>query len=273
MLNQDLLPLKDYHKAKNLIWDPRELDLEQDKADWATMSDREKDIIRRGLSLFMAGEIYVTHDLAPLLIAIRKEGDFLEEEMFLTTQLFEESKHVEFFDRILTEVVDDLPHLPDIMGENYQNLFEKELAEALGRLLTDHSRHAQVEAAVTYHFAIEGVLAETAYYSFFTALKKKSLMPGLVRGLELVQRDEARHIAYGLHLLTRLIKDDPSLIGVIEARTNALLPLVQGIFLELLGEFLPDIPFELDLNEIVEYAGKQYMARTAVLDRAKPTTA
>jgi ribonucleoside-diphosphate reductase beta chain len=269
LLKRDLLPLKDYHKAKRLMWNPQDLSYAQDQQDWAAMNEREHDLVRRALSLFLAGETYVTHDLAPLLVALRQEGGHLEEEMFLTTQLFEESKHVEFFADVLEQVVVDVPSLADIAGGHYQELFEVELASALGRLLTDPSRPAQVEAVVTYHIIIEGVLAETGYYGIFTALKKNGLMPGLVEGLEYVQRDEARHIAFGLHLLSRILKEAPQLWGVVEARTQKLMPLAQGVFLELLEKFLPEIPFGLDLNDIVGYAGTQFMARMSALERVK----
>jgi len=272
ILNKALLPLKDYHKAKKLMWDPQELRYEQDKKDWATMSEREHDLVRRGLSLFLAGETYVTHDLAPLLVALRHDpGAHLEEEMFITTQLFEESKHVEFFADVLDQVVEFVPEIETLAGENYKKLFGEELATALGRLLTDYSRPAQVEAVVTYHIMIEGVLAETGYYGIFTALRKNNLMPSLVQGLEYVQRDEARHIAFGLHLLSRMVSEQPELWELVQKRTDALMPLAQGVFLELLGDFLPDIPFGLDLNDIIGYAGKQFMARMNVLERIKST--
>ena len=267
-LDQDLLPLRDYHKAKKLMWNPQDITYEQDKKDWVNMNDREQDLIKRAIGLFLSGETYVTHDLAPLMVALRHSGDHLEEEMFLTTQLFEESKHVEFFADVLRDVVEDVPELAEIAGNNYKTLFQIELSEALGQLLTDYSREAQAKAVATYHIVIEGVLAETGYYGIFTALKARNLMPGLIHGLELVQRDEARHIAFGLYLLTRLIKEDTSLWQLVEERINNLLPLAQGIFMELLEQFLPEIPFGLDLNDLVGYAGKQYMARMDVLKRA-----
>lgn len=269
LLNRELLPLRDYHKAKKLMWDPQDLSYEQDKRDWAAMNQREQDIVKRSLALFLAGETYVTHDLSPLIVALRYEGGHLEEEMFLTTQLFEESKHVEFFSDVLEQVIQEVPTLESIAGSSYKEIFQKELAAALGRLLTDHSRLAQVEAVVTYHMIIEGVLAETGYYGIFTALRDKGLMPGLTKGLELVQRDEARHIAFGLHLLTRIFAENPELRPIAEARLHKLMLPAQGVFMELFEDFLPDIPFGLDLNNILAYAGAQFMARLNVLDRSK----
>src|SRR5512137_2505410 len=146
-LNHKLLPMIDYHKAKDLMWDPRHIECEQDRQDWATMSGEEGDLILRVGSLFLAGEEAVTHDLAPLLVAIRREGGHTEDEFFLTTQLFEEAKHMEFFDRWFDEVVGSEFDLSSFLGENYGTIFYQVLPEALNRLLIDNSALAQVEAS------------------------------------------------------------------------------------------------------------------------------
>ncbi len=267
-LRQDLPPMRGYHQSKKLLWDPQDMDYTQDQQDWAGLTEREQRFVQKVMSLFLAGETYVTHDLAPLLIALRREGDHLEEEMFLTAQLFEESKHVEFFNDVLEKVVGDVPDFDAIAGDNYHTLFEVELAESLGRLLTDHSRQAQVEAIVTYHIIIEGMLAETGYYGLFTALRDQKLMPAFARGLEYVQRDEARHIAFGLYLLKRIVGENPELRETITARSDRLMNVTQGIIMETFEDYLPDIPLGLDLNDIMLYSGKQFMARMNVLQRS-----
>ena len=98
-IQHDLLPMRDYHMAKDLLWDPRAIALSQDREEWKQRTDDERDSTLTLISLFHAGEEAVTHDLTPLLMALRREGGHLEEQMFLTTQLFEEAKHFEFFDR------------------------------------------------------------------------------------------------------------------------------------------------------------------------------
>ncbi len=251
------------------MWDPQDIRYDQDRRDWDAMTGPEHELVRRALTLFLGGETYVTHDLAPLLIALRRDGGHLEEEMFLTAQLFEESKHIEFFADVLEQIVIDVPELSAIAGDNYHLLFDHELAGALDRLLTDSSRRAQAEAVVTYHMIIEGTLAETGYYGIFNALQGQGLMPGLLHGLELVQQDEARHIAFGLHLLQRFLYEDPALWDVIDARINALFPLAAGIFSDLFTMFLPEIPFGLDMADVVEYAGSQFTARMKALQRVR----
>ena len=46
-LNHKLLPMIDYHKAKELMWDPRQVDCAQDRRDWTAMSAEERDLILR----------------------------------------------------------------------------------------------------------------------------------------------------------------------------------------------------------------------------------
>ena len=149
-LNRDHPALKMFQKAKKLgVWDPATIDLTQDRADWQTFTDEQKDATLRLLSLFQAGEESVTLDLLPLIQVIAREGR-LEEEMFLTSFLFEEAKHVEFINRFLTEVAgvrgEDLSryHSP-----SYRKIFYEALPQAMHRLTYDASPIAQAEASVT----------------------------------------------------------------------------------------------------------------------------
>jgi ribonucleoside-diphosphate reductase beta chain len=44
------------------------------------------------------------------------------------------------------------------------------------------------------------------------------MMPGLLQGIQLIKRDESRHIAYGVFLISRLVSQDPSLWPLVEER-------------------------------------------------------
>ena len=267
-LNHAALPMVNYHKAKDLLWDPRHIDYAPDRRDWAALTDRERDLILRVGALFHAGEEAVAHDLAPLLVAVRREGDHLEDEFFLTTQIFEEAKHMEFFDRWFDEVVGGEVDLAAFLGESYDTIFYQVLPEALNRLLIDHSAIAQVEASVVYHMIIEGVLAETGYHGFYQALKKRGVLPGLVQGIEYVQRDEARHIAFGVYFLQRHIQARPDLWTVIEERMNELLPAALAVVGDVFTPYQDKVPFDLDMVEMVEYASTQFTQRLTAIERA-----
>lgn len=266
MIDVASLPFSLYRKSKALVWDPAEIDLERDRADWARMTERERDLIARLSLMFLGGEAAVTHDLAPMLIAVRRTGGRLEDEMFLTAQLFEESKHVEFFDRWRREIAPDtIPGAAS--GQAYARLFEVELPAALDRLLTDASDDAMARALCTYHLTIEGVLAETGYHGYMSALRANGLMPGTVRGVELVQRDEARHIAYGLHALGRLLSASPGLRDVVDDRLNELLAIVFEIVADTFAPYGDDIPFGMNPADFVTYAAEQLDLRLKVLER------
>src|SRR5438094_10434480 len=88
-----------FQKAKRLgTWDPQAIDFTHDRADWESFDDTERDFLLRTLTLFQAGEEGVTSDLLPLIMAVADEGR-LEEEIYLTSFLWEEAKHVGSFCR------------------------------------------------------------------------------------------------------------------------------------------------------------------------------
>ncbi|MFN4032122.1 MAG: R2-like ligand-binding oxidase [Fimbriimonadales bacterium] len=270
-LNRDHPAMKMFQKAKKLgVWDPEAIDLSQDRADWHAFTDEQRDVTLRLIALFQAGEESVTLDLLPLIQTIAQEGR-LEEEIFLTSFLFEEAKHVEFMNRFLTEVAgvrgEDLSryHTP-----SYRKIFYEALPQAMHRLLHDRSPIAQAEASVTYNMIVEGVLAETGYYGFFQAYKRQQTMPGLVQGIGKMMQDESRHIAFGVYLLARLIGEhgDP-VWEAIQARMNDLLPYALGVVQEVFEPYAPHMPFGLSQEAFLQYAMNQFTRRDNRLARAR----
>jgi ribonucleoside-diphosphate reductase beta chain len=232
-LRHDTLPMRLYHKAKKLgIWDPRDIDLTQDREDWKRLPEEKKERLFSLILGFQVGEEAVTLDLLPLIMTVAREGR-LEEEMFLTTFLWEEAKHTEFFRRVLDEALQepgDLHHLRPVNPDpnNGRDLFGEVLPREMNALLIDPSPVNQVRASVLYNMIIEGVLAETGYYNFFNMIDETRAMPGLKQGLRLIQRDESRHIAYGVFLISRLVAQDKSLWPLVEERMNKLFSRIES---------------------------------------------
>src|SRR5579884_1702335 len=153
ILRAESFPMRLYEKAKRLgVWNPADIDFSQDRRDWEAMSDERRVAILRLSARFLAGEEAVTLDLLPLILAIARQGR-LEEEMFLTTFLFEEAKHADFFTRWVREVADS-PRLPRA-PEPSVRLFDVELPTAMNTLLEDQSPVAIARASVTYNMVIE----------------------------------------------------------------------------------------------------------------------
>jgi ribonucleoside-diphosphate reductase beta chain len=257
-----------FEKAKRLgVWNPSDIDLRQDARDWQTLAPDEQDIILRLTTLFQSGEEAVTLDLLPLILAVAREGR-LEEEMYLTTFLFEEAKHTDFFQRFLREVAGAPADLSRYHTPSSHTLFYEALPQAMGRLLQDASPEAQVRASVTYNMIVEGVLAETGYYGYMTTLERRGLMPGEGRAIRLIKQDESRHIAYGVFLLSRLIAADDRLWQVLEDTMNELLGVAMGVIGELFACY-EVLPFDITADDYVSFAMSQFQKRIDRIERAR----
>jgi ribonucleoside-diphosphate reductase beta chain len=267
-LRRDTPPMKLYEKAKKYgIWNPSDFDFIQDRQDWLTLADDERDILLRLTAQFQAGEEAVTLDLLPLIMTVASEGR-IEEELYLTTFLWEEGKHVDFFNRFFLEVVGNPGDLSRYHLPSYRMIFYQALPEALQNLRHDVSSAAQVVASVTYNMIVEGVLAETGYYSYYTVLRENNLMPTTTRGIDLLKQDESRHIAYGIFLLSRLIAETPALWDVAQQTMNRLMIPAVGVITEAFACYDP-VPFGLKVDDFAGYAMMQYQKRYARLERAQ----
>lgn len=267
-LRRDTPPMRLFEKAKKLgIWNPSEIDLTQDAADWQKLTAVEQDILLRLTAMFQAGEEAVTLDLLPLIMTIAQEGR-LEEEMYLTTFLFEEAKHTDFFYRFLTEVAGVSSDLDHYHTESYHTIFYEALPQVLRQLGQDASPSAQVRASATYNMIVEGMLAETGYQAYFTVLDQNNILPGTRKAIQLLKQDESRHIAYGVFLLSRLMAEHANLWDVLEAQMNELLMPALGVIGEVFGQYDP-VPFGLVESDFVDFGLSQFQKRLERLEKAR----
>src|SRR5436305_8619684 len=110
-LDGESLAMRLYEKAKRLgVWNPSDIDFSRDREEWPLLEEEQREALLQTTSLFVAGEEAVTLDLLPLVLAIAREGR-LEEEMFLTTFLFEEDEHTDSFS-LRARVVAGAPRPP-----------------------------------------------------------------------------------------------------------------------------------------------------------------
>jgi ribonucleoside-diphosphate reductase beta chain len=261
-----------WHKAKKLgTWDPRDIDLTRDAEDWKRLAPDERDVILRLTALFQGGEESVTMDLLPLIMTIADEGR-LEEEMYLTSFLWEEAKHVEAFRRFLDEVAGERTDLSRYHGPSWLRVFAEALPQAMGRLRHDASPRAQAAASATYNMIVEGVLAETGYYGYDRMLRENGIMPGMQQVITYLRRDESRHIAYGVYLLSRLVAEhgDP-VWEAIEETLNTLLEPALGVVAETFAAY-EVVPFGLRMEDFADFAVQQFGKRLARLEKARGET-
>src|SRR6056297_2589526 len=228
-LDLDSFPMKLFQKAKVYgIWNPMDIDLSADKKQWQEFSNDEQNIVSHLAALFMAGEEAVTLDLLPLIQTIAREGR-IEEEIFLTSFLWEEAKHTEFFSNYVQQVMGRSNDFASYHGPMYKSLFYEKLPKALNALQNDTSPQAQL------------------------------------KGIEKLKQDESRHIAYGLFLINRLLDENPGHSETVETELEELLYDATNVIHEIFSRY-DDIPFGLEKDWFLNHAIQQFQNRMAKLN-------
>nr|WP_077613899.1 R2-like ligand-binding oxidase [Caenibacillus caldisaponilyticus] len=265
-----------YEKAKrNGKWNPADIDFSQDREDYNNLHPDERIAILPLISSFSAGEEAVTLDILPMVQAMARQGR-LEDTMFLTTFVHDEAKHTELFSRWQQAVgVGDMD-LSVFHSDSYKRIFYEELPAAMDRLNTDDSPEAVIRAATVYNMIVEGVLAESGYYSFRQVFKKAGLFPGILQGIDYLNMDEGRHIQFGIYTIQRLVVGSAANYKIFNDYMDELWEHAFGIveYLTSLAEeqrkqaaFQSSLEFDPDMMK--EYAVKQFHIRKSKVDRVK----
>ena len=193
--------------------------------------------------------------------------------MYLTSFLFEEAEHTDFFRRFLDEVAGceaDLGRFGH--SASYRRLVCVALPASMQALLVDHSPAAQLRASVTYNMIVEGVLAETGYHAYLSALERDGLMPGQSAASACCQAGQSRGISpTGIFLISRLLAVARTLWEVAEATMNELLSPALGVVGDVFAAY-PIMPFGLQLEELTDFALNQFNKRLERIERARTAT-
>jgi ribonucleoside-diphosphate reductase beta chain len=218
-------------------WRAHELDFSVDREQWLATPSEAQRHTAFSVGSFYVGEERVTADLAPFLLAAPSG----EVEAFLATQLVDEMRHAVFFDRWTAEVMaveagDLRGRLETIEREMltlkpWHFLFDDSLREIANRI-KDRPDDLElfVEGIVTYHMVTEGVLAMPGQRIMIQYTDEHGLYPGFNQGFRLVERDEHRHIAFGVRFLKDVCEERPEMRAVVLRRLEELLPRAAEVF-------------------------------------------
>jgi hypothetical protein len=97
-------------------------------------------------------------------------------------------------------------------------------------LRRDHSKPKLAQAIALYHLVIEATLAQPGQHFIEESLSKRDLLPGLREGIRNVSRDEQRHIAFGVKMLSELVREDPECVTAIGELLREILPFTTAVF-------------------------------------------
>ena len=280
-LDEDEKGFRYYRNAVERHWDPQDVDLSVDRENVSKLPDEVFEQLHVSLAKFGAGEQSVTEDLSPLAVVLSD----VEDQMFVTTQLYEEAKHTDFFDRYWKQVIhpeEDArgwertsPLDPEWFDDDYVELFDRN-DEAMARLLTDDTPENRAKAYCHYHLVIEGILAQTGYYGLTKVwgpqVEEYPELPGLVEGINLIRQDEGRHVGFGMAKLRDLVQSGEVDAELLDETVGELVLLVQGTLTpdEEEQEALDELPQVLDDDELTEYAvGKHTERMGQITDAAQ----
>jgi len=272
-LDRESFPMRLWKKAKaHGVWNPDDIDFKPDRDAWIGLSDAKKNCVLQLCALFYAGEKAVTLDLLPLIHVVASEGR-IEEEIYLTSFLWEEAKHVDLFSRFLGEVCGGPVDLSRYYHQSHQLILGEELHGALTRLYTDASVEAQVRASVTYNMVVEGIMADTGYHLFQRLLTKHIVLQGMQKAVVHLQRDESRHIAFGMYFLARLIVEhgDRAYKAFLD-RMIELKPVVENSTIELMRCFEQEPALGIRADEWMRFSAQRFNTRVQGIIRARTQT-
>ena len=216
-------------------WKAHEIDFTVDREQWVITPREAQESTLWTLGSFYVGEERVTADLAPFLLAA-PSGEI---ELFLATQLVDEARHAAFFDRFGAEVMclgaDDLRgrmrEVERILLPPWREVFDDGLRDVAKRIeAKPDDFDLFVEGIATYHMVVEGFLAVTGQTLIRDYMLEHSLYPGFCEGFGLVERDEHRHLAFGVRFLRDAIDEDPRHRGTVERVVMELAPRAAYVF-------------------------------------------
>ena len=256
-------------------WSTEDFDFTEDAEQWRNrdelFTEEERKFLTFGFSEFFIAEDRVTVELLPFAIAAPQK----EAQLFLTTQISDEAKHVVFWDRFYREVFGStadgisaqLDQHMHVVNKDWETMFNGILHECAEDLRKDPSNFGALVRGVTvYMVVIEGMLALTAARFMIKSLKEQGWFPGFVQGFTAVNRDESRHVGFGVKFLADAIKDDPANARIIEATLKECLPVAPLVFVP---PWVDD-PYDFDTpfyhsSEIFEYAAKSLSKKLAAM--------
>ena len=211
-------------------WAAQDIDLSRDPADWGGLEEVERDLLYFALSSLMVAEERISTQFCGLVLAQDDE----EEGSYLSTQLVDEVRHMQFYARFQDEVIADpgtiaahVARSREVLGEPFKKIFDEALVQAHDRLLRDPTdREAKVDFVTIYHMVLEGTLGIVTSHFLLDLLRERELLPGFVDGYSRIAADEQRHIAYGTWFLRECVTADPAMANVVRDRIRELLPAV-----------------------------------------------
>jgi len=189
---------KMYKKAVASFWTSEEIDLSQDKTDWARLTENERFFIKYTLAFFAASDGIVNENL---LTNFSNEIEVPEVRCFYGFQIAIENIHSEAYSLLIQTYVKDKQER-DLLFHAVETF--PAIREKAQWCLDYCSREsAPFGERLVAFAACEGLFFSSSFASIFW-LKKRGLMPGLTFSNSLISKDESLHTQFAALLFKKL---------------------------------------------------------------------
>ncbi|MEU2059743.1 ribonucleotide-diphosphate reductase subunit beta [Streptomyces sp. NPDC013455] len=200
-------PRRLYDRWEKQQWAIADVKVERDREKWEAMRPYARGQLFEALAELEVGEVCVSRTLSGLVTHAPSD----EDRIYLSTQVADEARHVQFFQDYLHFAVGEEQTISEADQQDsesaYGRFFEPQLRASIDKVYDlDGDRLAWHTAVIEYHLVTEGVLAAAALHST-RQLARRFELAALEEGLGNVARDESRHLTYGLAATRRFVDE------------------------------------------------------------------
>lgn len=216
-------------------WSATAIDFSTDARHWQSeLDEHQREAALWNYAMFLKGVTGVSKALTAVMDAAPTPSHSL----FVSTQIADEARNRLFLERFMREVAgqgNDPTSTSDAIDHyltwGFRQLFAEleRSADALRKRPADRALLTQLVALS--HLIIEGVLAIPGEHFIHRYVTKRDIMPGLATGLSHIASGEARHVSFGMTLLSRLMNaSSDNRVAAIQM-WNRVLPWMVGVFI------------------------------------------
>jgi len=230
-----------YEEQLDALWTHKEIDLSKDLPDWnEKLNDDERFFIKQVLSFFSASDGIVNENIS---INFAEEVQYTEARMFYGIQTMIENVHGHVYALLIETYIKNIKE----RDECFHAIQKMPIVAKKAKWALDWIQGADFSEILVAFAAVEGIFFSASFTSIFW-LKDRNLMPGLTFANDLIQRDEALHTDFAIHLLNNHIVNRPS-----ENRIKEILLSALEIEKEFASKSLPVSLIGMNTNSMCQY--------------------
>ena len=204
-----------YDQAVANTWFPNEIQLGEDLADFARMTDEEKHAVTFLMSYFNPNELLVNKALA---FGVYPYINAPEAHLYLAKQMWEEANHCMSFEYVLETFPIDREQaygshvtVPSMAAkEEFEVHYIRRMAEQTLDITTTEGKRDFVRNLVAYNIILEGIWF---YSGFMVALsfRQRNLLRNFGSLIDWIVRDESLHLKFGINLILTVLEENEDL--------------------------------------------------------------